>query len=57
MENIKGAFKCVNPGAVKDKKIILIDDVSTTSSTLSECAKEFSKAGAKEIWGLVLARG
>ena len=57
MENIKGAFLCVNSNAAKDKKIILIDDVSTTSATLNECAKELSKAGAKEIWGLVLARG
>jgi len=56
-ENIKGAFKCIRPERVKTKRIILVDDVCTTASTLNECAKALSKSGAKEIWGLVLARG
>ena len=56
-KNIKGAFKCLSPRSIKNKKIILIDDVCTTLSTLGECAKVLKKAGAKEVWGLVLARG
>lgn len=56
-ENIKGAFQCIVPEKVKAKRIILVDDVCTTASTLNECAKALSKSGAKEIWGLVLARG
>ena len=55
-KNIKNAFQCANPKAVKDKTIILIDDVCTTSATLEECAKALYKAKPKEIWGLVLAR-
>lgn len=42
---------------LKDKKIILIDDVYTTGATLNECAKVLRQnAGAKEIWGLTLAK-
>lgn len=54
IDNISGAF-AVN-GAVKDKKVFLVDDVITTGSTLEECAKELKAAGAKEVWGVVLAK-
>lgn len=56
-KNIKGAFVCDKPELIKNKKIILIDDVCTTSATLEECAKSFYDFKPKEIWGLVLARG
>lgn len=39
------------------KKVILIDDVMTTGSTLQECAKALKKSGVKEVWAVVLARG
>lgn len=42
---------------LKDRKIILVDDVMTTGTTLSEAAKTLKKAGAKEVWGLVIAKG
>lgn len=57
LENIRGVFQCVNPEAVKNKKIILIDDICTTSGTLSECAKVLKEAGTREVWGAVAARG
>lgn len=53
-ENVRGAFT-VNR-VVKDKRIYLVDDVMTTGSTLEECAKELRVAGAREIWGVVLAK-
>jgi len=55
-ENIKRAFSCVAPEAVKGKKILLLDDVFTTGATVNECAQVLKKAGAREIWGLVLAK-
>jgi competence protein ComFC len=38
------------------EKILLIDDVATTASTLNACAKALKNAGAKQVVGLVLAR-
>jgi len=35
----------------------LIDDVITTGTTMGECAKVIKQAGAREIFGLTLARG
>ena len=56
-ENIKGAFFCQRPDLVKGEKVFLIDDVYTTGATMEETAKILKEAGAKEVWGLVLARG
>ncbi len=57
LKNIKGVFSCQNPESVAGKKIILIDDVFTTGATMEECAAELKKARAKEVWGMVVARG
>lgn len=57
VENVKGAFKIFNPEKIKNKKIILVDDVATTLSTLEEAAKALREAGIKKIWGLVVAKG
>ncbi|MDD5589860.1 MAG: double zinc ribbon domain-containing protein [Candidatus Portnoybacteria bacterium] len=59
-KNVSGAFainKKLNPEAIKNKIVVLIDDVSTTGSTLNECALILKKFRPKEIWGLVFARG
>ncbi len=55
LKNLEGAFevtKKINPNTT----YILIDDVCTTGSTLEECCETLKKAGAKQVWGLVLAR-
>ena len=54
--NLKQAFATANPQKFKGKKVVLIDDVSTTGSTLNECAKVLHKAGAAAIYALTLAR-
>ena len=54
--NLKQAFAVAYPQNIKGKKVVLIDDVSTTGSTLNECAKVLRKAGANAIYSLTLAR-
>ncbi|MBR1826037.1 MAG: ComF family protein [Alphaproteobacteria bacterium] len=54
--NLKHAFEAKFPQNIKDRKVVLIDDVSTTGSTLNECGKVLHKAGAAEIYALTLAR-
>ena len=56
MKNLKGAFAVKNPEKLKDKSVVLVDDVKTTGSTLNECAKALKKAGVKHIYALTLAQ-
>ncbi|MBG0791079.1 MAG: ComF family protein [Desulfovibrionaceae bacterium] len=53
--NIKNAF-AADPAQVRDKRVLLVDDVYTTGSTLRECARTLQRAGADEVEALVLAR-
>jgi len=55
-KNIKGCFFVKNESLIKNKKILLFDDVYTTGTTMEEAAKVLKMAGAKEIIGIVLAR-
>lgn len=54
-ENLNGAFKILNRTKVKDKSLILIDDVLTTGSTVSHCAEVLKRAGAKAVYVLTVA--
>lgn len=56
IKNVKNAFSIKNPEKIKGKRIVLIDDVQTTGSTLRECAKVLKKAGAKSVDTLTTAR-
>ena len=53
--NVAGAFTCHNQG-LRDKQVLLIDDVATSGATLNACAAELKAAGAASVWGLTLAR-
>jgi len=54
-ENVKGAFKILDKRSVKDKNILIIDDVYTTGSTANECAKILIKSKAKKVYVLTVA--
>ena len=55
--NISGAYEVTDCELVEGKRILLIDDIVTTGSTLSECAKELLSAGASRVVCAALARG
>jgi len=55
-KNLENAFAIKNPEKFSGKKIFLVDDVYTTGSTMQQCAKVLKENGAKNIWGVVLAR-
>lgn len=55
-ENVINAFEVTNPELLKNKTILLVDDIATTGSTLFECARILKKAGAKKVTAIVLAR-
>lgn len=54
--NVKGAFAVKNGKKVEGQKIILVDDVYTTGSTVKECAGALMQHGAAEVAVLTLAR-
>ena len=53
-KNLDGAFKAVN--RPEGEKILLIDDIRTTGSTVSRCAQELLRAGAESVTVLTFAR-
>ena len=53
--NVANAFTC-RDHRLRDKQVLLVDDVSTSGSTLDACAAAIKAAGAASVWGLVLAR-
>ncbi|MCM8818195.1 MAG: hypothetical protein NC915_01770 [Candidatus Omnitrophica bacterium] len=55
-ENVKGSFKLKNSGIIKDKIILLIDDVYTTGATTEECKKVLLKNGCKKVIITTLAK-
>jgi len=54
--NIKGAFAITKPGLITGKRVMLVDDVITTGSTVVECAKTLKKGGAAEVFVIAVAR-
>ena len=58
IKNLKGSFEFdkEHREAVKDKNILLIDDVFTTGSTVNECAKLLKNAGASGVFVLTIAK-
>ncbi|MFZ2149833.1 MAG: phosphoribosyltransferase family protein [Minisyncoccia bacterium] len=55
LKNISGSFVVRVPTAIKDKNIILIDDILTTGATLGEAKKVLKLAGARKIIAFTIA--
>lgn len=56
LKNVRQVFEVKPELNVKEKRVVLIDDVMTTGATLAECAKVLMKAGAKSVDTLTVAR-
>lgn len=53
--NVLAAFEVPKPEFVREKRIILVDDVITTGSTMNECARVLKEQGAARVVGIALA--
>jgi ComF family protein len=56
--NLRGAFyypSKITTQVILNRKILVVDDVCTTGATIEACATTLLAAGAREVWGLVLA--
>ena len=53
--NVANAFTSRDQ-RLRDKQVLLIDDVATSGATFNACAAVLKAAGATSVWGLVLAR-
>lgn len=54
--NMRGAFAVSDPAGILNRDVLLVDDVYTTGTTASECARVLLRAGAARVWVATVAR-
>jgi ComF family protein len=54
-QNVEGAFQA-NARIVSGKRVLVVDDVTTSGATLNACANALKEAGASKVYALTLAR-
>jgi competence protein ComFC len=54
-QNVKDVFQA-EPKFVSGRTVLIVDDILTTGSTIEECSKALCRAGARQVYGLTLAR-
>ena len=55
-ENMRGAFVVARPQEISGLEVLLVDDVYTTGTTVSECARVLKRAGASKVFVATVAR-
>ena len=55
LANVAGAFRMAEPDCVEGRKVLLVDDVITTGTTVSACAQALLDAGAESVFAIALA--
>lgn len=56
LTNLRGALRVRRPNEVAAKRVLLVDDVSTTGATLEACTRVLLAAGARSVHAVVVAR-
>ncbi len=56
IRNMSGAFRVAAPQRVQGRTVIVVDDVMTTGTTVSECARVLKRAGAAKVFAATVAR-
>lgn len=56
IENVKNAYIIKNSKIIKDKRVIILDDIYTTGSTVNECSKLLKQNNVKEILVMTIAK-
>ena len=56
LKNLRQVFTVRHPAQIQDKRILLVDDVFTTGTTVNECAKTLRRSGSADVFVLTLAR-
>lgn len=54
--NLRGAFAVPDARRIRDRVVLLVDDIYTTGATASACSQVLLRAGAKEVWVATVAR-
>lgn len=54
--NVRGAFRVARPAKVFGRDIVLVDDIFTTGTTVTECARVLLRAGARKVLVATVAR-
>lgn len=55
-KNVLGIYKVTNSQMIYKKRILLIDDIFTTGSTVNECSKVLKQNGVKSVDVLTIAK-
>lgn len=55
--NVKGAFALRKGHPFSDKVVLLVDDITTSGATLTECARTLKAAGADKVYAAIIAKG
>ena len=55
-KNLRGAFRVVDAEPIRDREVLLIDDIMTTGATARECARVLLRAGAARVWVATVAK-
>lgn len=54
--NIKDVYRIINSKKIKNKNILLLDDIFTTGSTANECSKALIESGCREVGIITIAK-